>query len=168
MLIIVWRTLGLDLATHKAQLGDKVTWVGYDIVSHSGGATVSIKASFLTDLLEDTVNILSSDVVGLRELRSYTGRANHVSDLLFGWKPFLGALWAALTQEPATAVGKRRFNRRGKQRARQSKAPRGMIWVKQVKSSLVWIRRFLQQQHGPLTRTWTTLDFFLRSTASHI
>ena len=35
-----------------------------------------------------------------------------------------------------------------------------MIWTKQVASSLLWIRRFLQEQHGPLTRTWFVDDFF--------
>ena len=35
-----------------------------------------------------------------------------------------------------------------------------MLWTKHIKSSLIWIKRFLQQQHGPLTRTWTTQEYF--------
>ena len=114
MLIIFWRILGLDLATHKAQLAESVARVGYDVKSHSDGVTVSIKANVLAYLLADTKQFLSKNVIGIKQLRSHTSRANHVSELLFGWRPFLDALWAALTEQPAVVIGKRRFDKQGK------------------------------------------------------
>ena len=58
ILIVFWRILGLDLATHKAQLAASVGWVGYDIKEHDEGITVSIKQSVLDELLKDTLRFL--------------------------------------------------------------------------------------------------------------
>ena len=161
LIILFWRLLGLDLATHKAQLSNCVTWIGYDISTEGSWITVSIKSSFMQDLYQDTVKLLKRNFISIRTLRSYTGRANHVANLLFGWRPFLDSLWAAVSGDVQRfRVDKKKFNRSGKQRTKFTKAPKGLIWTKQVASSLLWIKRFLAEEHGPLSRSWCYDDFF--------
>ena len=160
ILIVFWRTLGFSLATHKAQLASSVSWIGYDIEATGTGVTVSIKKAFLDDLLKDTEHFLKKNIIGIRLLRSYTGRANHIANLLFGWRPFLDTLWAAVSGEPEKIITKKRWNKRGKTRSRKSRAPPGTIWTKQVRSSLLWSNRFWTLQHGPLTRTWSVEEYF--------
>ena len=105
---------------------------------------VSIKASLMKELYEDTVKLLKRNFIAIRALRSYTGRANHVANLLFGWRPFLDSLWAAVGGDVQRfRVDKKKFNKQGKQRTRVTKAPRGMVWTKQVASRLLWIKGFL-------------------------
>ena len=147
--------LGLDLATHKAQLGSSVTWIGYDISTGCDWIMVSIKASFMSELYQDKVKLLKRNFIAIRALRSYTGRANHVANLLFGWRPSLDSLWAAVSGDVQRfKVDRHKFNKHGKQRTKFTKAPKGMLWTKQVASSLLWIKGFLGEEHGPLSRTW--------------
>ena len=84
--------------------------------------------------------------MSLKALRSYAGSANHVANLLFVWRPFLDALWAASAQ---AADGKKRTN-----------APPGMLWTEQVRVSLQWIWWFLECEGGPLHREWTVRSYF--------
>ena len=62
---------------------------------------VPIKESFMGEFAQITSDMRKGNIVKVRELRSYTGQANHVAGLLYAWRPFLDALWAALAQNPA-------------------------------------------------------------------
>ena len=144
-LVLLWRALGFDLATHKAQLGPRVNWIGYEVSDDILATTLSIKKTFMEELLVDTLALSSKNVVGKRSLRSFTGRCNHVANLLFAWRPFMDTLWAAVTQ--------------GEQDQKRSWAPKGMIWTRQIRQSLRWISTFLQESQQKLSRTWSFQEF---------
>ena len=143
ILVLTWRVLGFKLAFRKGQLNHAVTWVGYDIFTNVARQLieVTIKKEFLEELLATTEKLLKHNQVGKRELRSYTGRANHVANMVWVLKPFLEELWAAVE---ATA---------------SSNAARGCVWRKQIQNALTWIRSFLLMQRGPLRREWHLSSF---------
>ena len=59
-----------------------MTWVGYDIFTNVARKLIEVatKKEFLEELLTTTEKLLKHRRVGKRELRSYTGRANHVCE----------------------------------------------------------------------------------------
>ena len=143
--MLLWRALGFDLATHKAQLGPQVNWIGYEVSDSALDTTLSIKKSFMQELLSDTQELSRKNVVGKRALRSYTGRCNHIANLLFAWRPFMDTLWAAVTQ--------------GEKEQKRSWAPKGMLWTRQIRQSLRWVSTFLQGPQDKLSRTWSFEEF---------
>ena len=159
MLCLIWLVLGFSLSFHKAQHGHQVVWVGYQLTSHGDCVTAAINQSFMDSLRQTTDDILKKNVIGHRKLKSYTGCANHVANLLFAWRPFLDTLWAAsagATSQQGPNTKKRRWALQHK----KSRSPRGTVWVKQVRTSLLWILSFLSLHQGPLSRTWDLHDFY--------
>ena len=114
-------------------------WVGRDIQADSEKkiVDVGIKEESMTHILDMTLEIHKKNQVNRRELRSYTGKANHVSTLIWCPKPFLDTLWAACESKGRT------------------NAAYGNIWPKQLKSSLSWLLSFLRRAQGQVRRQWT-------------
>ena len=173
---MTWLALGFPFAFDKGQRGRQVDWVGHSIHvdTIAKKVTSSIKAQFLADLHATTRSFLKKNVLSLKEVRSYAGSANHVATLLWGWRPFLEELWAAITS-PSTlrspaCVGKRRktgdaeHNKEEKRKKHKSNAPTNCIWTAQAKQALVWIDAFLSKEVGDLTRCWH-LEHYLRKAA---
>ena len=102
-----------------------------DAASHA-----PIKKSILDVLRAQVADILKSNVVSRKLLRSFAGRCNHVATLLWPWRPFLQSLWAALSSSP-------------------SGAPRNCVWTRQIRVSLYWINAFLEGSSGSLHRTFS-------------
>ena len=134
----------VDLAFLKGQFGPSVTWVGHEVRVNMRelAITVAIKQAFVEDLLDQAMTINGNNKISRKELRSFTGKANHVASLIWTWKPFLDELWA-------TAEAQHRSN-----------AGRHQVWTKQVAGSLKRLILFLTRQAGELSRTW--------SVASHL
>jgi hypothetical protein len=82
------------------------------------------------------------NVVPIRILRSFAGKAANISTLIFMWRPFLRMVWAAL----AEAMTK------------QSGAPPNCAWVKTCSPTLKWIDAFLKQE-----RQLTGTDMLIRT-----
>ena len=55
----------------------------------------------MNELAEDTQNMTKKNLLGMKALRSYTGRCNHVANILYGWRPFMDTLWAAVAEKTA-------------------------------------------------------------------
>ena len=145
------------MAFHKAQLNKKADWVGYSVSSHDGAVEAEVKESFMEDMAATTGELLEHNYISLKTLRSYTGRANHIANLLFSWRPFLDALWAACSGgggNPGDTYSNGKPNKR-----KRARALKGTIWTKQVMNDPVWIKAFLDEVHGPLKRTWTLEAF---------
>ena len=148
---MAWLIMGFGMAFHKAQMGPKVGWNGYEIEDTPASTFVKVKTEFMNELWKESRDIMNNHAIGLEFLRSFTGRVNHASNLMWVWRPFLDVLWADTAGKYSTLKGgglkpdKRRT-------AKKCKAPTGMIWVKQLKQSLLWIRAFLNSHDGPLRR----------------
>jgi hypothetical protein len=149
VLVVAWLVLGLNLAFAKGQLGPEVTWTGhliaYRMQTH---IFVTIKDEFMTDFRATTDAIQKQNVISIKDLRSYAGRANHIANLIWAWRPFLETLWAAIYQD---VVG--------------SQAPRGCVWVRQIQDALTWIQAFLQQETGTLCRNYNIVNYTLPHTS---
>ena len=134
--VMLWLMMGFDLAYHKGQFGHEVCWVGYDLKATKMGIEASIKADFMKDFSDVTAKLGSKNIISKRALQSYAGKANHISNLLKAWRPFLDCFWAAL------------YNKK------TSNAPYGMVWTSQVRPALEWLSCFLAERHGPLRKAW--------------
>ena len=159
LFITAWLVMGFELAMRKAQFGQEIDWVGYAIKVTNKSVTASIKPSFLDNLMGMTKELMKKNFIKLKDLRSYTGRATHVSNLLFAWRPFLDPLWAAVSSRKPRGED-------GQGEQKRSKAIKGTVWTKQVRSSLSWVSAFLRGGIGKLTRTWH-VDFFDEETNVH-
>ena len=133
---MVWLLLGSDLAYHKAQFGPKVNWIGYVLQREEALIRAIIKESFMHDFAKSTTALMNGNVIKTTALRKYTGQANHVAGLLFGWRPSLDTRWAAL--HPSKSA--------------MTNAPKHFVWAKQVRSPLDWLDLFLKRRQGSLSR----------------
>ena len=107
--VLVWRCMNVDLAFLKGQFGTAVTWVGHDVSINMKelAITAAIKRAFLEDLLTEALAIDKNNKIKRKELRSFTGKSNHVASLIWTWKPFLDELWAAADSTHRSNAGKR-------------------------------------------------------------
>ena len=65
---------------------------------HSGPPSYSpygpvTKESFMTDFARDVAYMLRQRRIQVQDLQSFTGRTNHIANLLYAWRPFIGDLW---------------------------------------------------------------------------
>ena len=118
-------------------------WIGATLRVMPSGLEASIKKSILDELRAQVLDILKSNVVSRKVLRSFAGRCNHVSTLLWPWRPFLQSLWAALSSP-------------------SSGAPRNCVWVRQIRVSMFWIKAFLEGASGSLHRNFI-LDTYMNA-----
>ena len=54
-----------------------------------------IEAEKIKELLELIASILSRNMIPLKELRTFAGKAMNIASLIVIWRPFLAACWAA-------------------------------------------------------------------------
>ena len=92
-----------------------------------------------------TSDMLSNIMIGVESLTSYTGKSNHVASVLFSWRPFLDALWAAVAKSNSAL--------------RQGRASRHCIWVKHIKASVSWLALSMQLSPGALSHEWSMAHF---------
>ena len=131
----------MELAFKKGAFGHKVTWIGFEFeLINQFLMQASVKPEFMETLASETLALSSTNVIGIRALRSYAGKCNHVAGLISCWRPFLTELWAALAawDTPVSQTSK--------------SPPPGTIWTKQIKHTLMWIQAFLDRKAGTLVR----------------
>jgi hypothetical protein len=139
--VLLWRALGLPLSFKKGCLGSGVTWIGLFLQVKSAEVDITISAARVAELLSLTLEALSLNVVSIKWLRSYAGKACSFASILVFWRPFLQFLWAAIYAEDTQG------------------APRNCVWTKQIQVSLLWIAAFLKAQRGDMHRRFTLEAF---------
>ena len=92
----------------------------------------------MDDLAVETDQLLRQHTVSFKRLRSYTGRVNHVCNLMWAWQPFTDQLWAALNSH----------------RSKPTNAPRGQLWTRRLKQALRWIKAFMTMEGNAVSRSW--------------
>lgn len=138
-IIILWSALGFGLSYAKAMRGRTISWIGLTITVGDAWVRATIKADRVTELSEMTDDFLSKNVLSIKEVRSYVGKASNFAQLLFTWRPFLGELWASFRADALKASG----------------APHNCIWLRQIRSALLWLRAFLRRECGAIVRIFT-------------
>jgi hypothetical protein len=119
--------------------GRTISWIGLTITIGDAWVRATIKADRVEELLEMTTDFLSRNVLSVKEVRSYVGKASNFAQLLFTWRPFLGELWASFS---AAAM-------------KNSGAPVNCVWRRQILSALKWLQAFLQREAGAIVRIFT-------------
>jgi len=150
IVILLWRCFGFPLSWHKSSRGKLASWIGadYKILENPVGVSVRIKQDTFDDAREMVNEMLTKNVVSLKELRTATGKLSNISNLLMTWRPFMKPLYAALYD--ATPVG----------------CPVNCRWTRQFKPSLEWFRTFFVSSGGFVEREFR-LDAF-RGTGTKI
>ena len=97
----------------------------------------------IKDLHQWLDKLRSSNVISLKDLRSFTGKCSNFASLLYTWRPFLNELWAALHYDDQDA----------------SKAPKGCVWLKQGTHTLRWLEAFLEGQSGTIIRSFSICNY---------
>eukprot|EP00435_Cladocopium_sp_Y103_P033053 s1409_g8.t1 len=136
IIMVAWTIMGFPLAFHKATLAPKLTWIGVELSINPSGIEAVVpseKVLELTDLLQQ---MLRSNVIAKKSMRTAVGKAMSIASVLFCWRPFLQELYMALHTE-------------------DTKAPRECIWTKQVRHTLLWLLTFLKDEVAGIRRQYT-------------
>ena len=143
ILMLTWVALGIDLAIPKGQLGSMVNWIGATFSIAGRVVTATIQQQRLDELLQLAEAMLLTNVVTVKQLRSFTGKAQSVASLLFTWRPFVHMLYGAMCNT-------------------QSRAPNNCVWRQQIEVPVRWIVAFLKGRTGNLERTLSVDTYFRR------
>jgi hypothetical protein len=135
IVILLWSTLGLPLSLEKAVRGRSVTWTSAIFTPIVDGIIVQIKEAIVKDATQMVHDMLTRNVVPMKDLKSLTGKLTHCASLVLTLRPFLGELYAA-------------------QYAERTNAPNGCVWLRQIEEALLWARAFLAETPGKLERTY--------------
>ena len=129
IVVFLWTALGLPLSLPKADFGQSITWTsGVFTISPTFSSCMKVrllvqaKPETAAEVLDVTLKLRNTNVVNLKDIRSYAGKCTAVTSAVFTWSPFLRPLWAALTPDVS------------------SRAPKNCIWRKQIDDALLWIR----------------------------
>jgi len=117
------------------------------IVIEDDRINAAIKDEIIRAVYEDCCRLLAVNVVPIKARRTFAGRMVPDASLLFGWKPFIRSLWAPITEN------------------NRSMAPAGCVWTKQIVSSLVWIKEFIDGTKGSTKREFYVDAYFGRVTS---
>ena len=123
-MILVWEAVGFKLAYRKGQLGKEVTWIGATLQVTADGISARVKQTIVDDIVTALDQFKHTNIISKKELRSFVGRTNHAAGLLTVLRPFLHAIWAAVS---AVSTG-----------------PQNTVWVKQIDHVLGWLRAFMR------------------------
>ena len=80
------------MSFHKGQYGQQVDWIGFQFRILRDEVEVAIKSAFMKDFDRDVHRLLWQRRIQLGVLQSFTGRTNHVANLLYAWRPFISEL----------------------------------------------------------------------------
>ena len=76
----------------------EVDWIGFNFRIMRGKVEVMIKEASMKDFAKDVQRLLRQRRIQLGVLTSFTGRTGHIANLLYGWRPFISELWAAISE----------------------------------------------------------------------
>ena len=144
IIIAVWHSLGFGLAYAKAKRGPSVTWIGGTMKIERHQVTVQIPPEKISDLFDMIKKISKDNVVPVKLLRQFTGKASSLASLIDVLRPFITDLYGALYADPQQI---------------NSKAPPGCVWRKQIEVAIDWLKAFLGNKSGPIKRIYSLSSF---------
>ena len=121
----------MQLAFNKAKYGTCVDWIGVTFTVYSDRIVAAIPTEKLNEFLEIVDRMFGLNMAS----------PMNIASLLYVWRPFLSAFWAAISSESGLA-------------------PQNCRWVKQIAVSLWWLKAFLTDEPLLIERVFT-LDVLL-------
>ena len=135
---LLWaRVAGFPLSWKKTECGDSLRWIGAQVTIEVDAVSVSIPEDKGSELVSATRELLSSNVCGVRKLRSFAGLVSFYAGLIPFLRPFLSGIWAVL---PHHSDGN----------AHRS----GLIHTKRIRTPLLWLHAFFTSLVGNLVRRY--------------
>ncbi len=157
--LLLWCSLGFEVAWHKAQRGREVDWIGFSLAfvgPFFRDFSVTLPQDKLTKLL-DTFQELSAfrsrGMIPLALLSQAAGVLSWVSNVIPLARPWTGMLWAALTQA-------RTLPSKSSTRLRK-----GLVFVKQVRHAVSWLEALVQATISGEGTSLTKVFHFKQPTA---
>ena len=98
VLVLAWRTLGFPLAFSKGKRGKSLIWIGVQVHLQSSAVQAEITAEKLEELEQLIKQALSSNVVAVKAMRTFVGKAQNVAGIIHAWRPFLSNIWGAVSE----------------------------------------------------------------------
>ena len=85
-LILMWRTLGFPLSFKKGQRGQSLKWIVAKLSLTAQGIRAEIPTDKVNELTAITTQMLSANVISIKDVRMYVGKAQHIASLLHVWR----------------------------------------------------------------------------------
>jgi hypothetical protein len=146
-LVLIFRILGFPLAFSKGKRGKSLIWIGVLLSVGDSETIAEVTAAKNSELKQLTFELRSSNVVGIKSIRSYVGKAQHIASLIHTWRPFLSNIWGAIADRNSH---------------KDAGCPGGCIWLSQITEDLKWILAFLEGVEGALERRFRIGEYLGR------
>ena len=98
MLLYTAAAMGIQISYHKGERGRKTTWIGiqFEIDVGEAAMVLSIPKKMLAELKAALEEWKNKGMVGLRQLRSFTGRASWLAGVLVRWRWVVSIMYAVI------------------------------------------------------------------------
>ena len=143
--IVTMLVLGYPLAFHKAQTGKKVKWIGMNVEIIVHDVLVTIPADKIKELKDIVRNMMATNVIPKRDLKSLAGKGAQIASIIFAWRPMVNELYGAL-------------------KSHGGQQPRNTVWKTQINHTLHWLQAFLHGKVGTIERVFRPAAHFNRTT----
>ena len=84
------------MAFGKGQFVTSTDWIGATFHIEPSGVSATIQAARIDELRSLVSMLLSKNAVSVKDLRSFTGKAQSMASLLYTWRPFVYMFYAAV------------------------------------------------------------------------
>ena len=143
LIAAAWQIMGFPLAFHKAQLSHKLVWIGVQLEVTSQSVIAEVPESKVAELIVLLKDNLQGNLITIKNLRSITGKVMSIASVIQVWRPFVQQLYVAM-------------------HSKESKAPKGCIWTKQISHTFTWLLAFLDEEKLGIRREFTLAAFLRR------
>ena len=140
IILLAWSIMGFPLAFHKAVFANNLTWIGIQLHIESDGIRAVVPENKVAELQGLVTQALKNNVISKKVLRTIIGKAMSIASVLYCWRPFIQELYTALY-------------------AKDTHAPVGCVWIKQIRHSFVWILTFLKDEQTGIVRKYSLKNF---------
>ena len=144
--LALWAAFGARIALHKASRGRQIKWIGAEYTIVHGGVQIAVDADRIRKLQQTVENALNQQGM-VSGMRSVAGELSWVAGLIPTIRPFVNMIWAAVYSMEGQSARVTAGNSRARMR------PTGMVFSKAIRLPMIWMKKFLQGQHGGLCRT---------------
>ena len=139
--ILTWLAQGHRLAWHKAKRGPEVQWISMVVQATPDAVVARSKPELLQDVQSIVHELMQSNIVPHKRLRTLVGKVVHISSLIYTMRPFARMLWAPLLKD------------------QPSNAPKNCCWLTAIRTPLLWLLAFLKGEHLRIERVFTLSDY---------
>eukprot|EP00971_Amphidinium_carterae_P142925 2831655-Amphidinium_carterae.1 len=124
LMLLTLCSLGLNISWRKGGRGSKVVWIGVSLQPDVAmkRLCISLPSKFGTELTEELHKIITSSMVGVRRLRSLTGRLSWAAGILPRARWAVNILYAVLASVDRDAKGGIEEQRRQRRKDQRDKS----------------------------------------------